>query len=349
MSRHFLEAILRIRVPGPAVLGRLSLSFILSLIPVSFLNGGGVGASEAAGQASNYSEAIVVLEPLPNLVPGIVALGRRLFHDQRLSRNGEVACVTCHDVAEGGADTKARSVGVTGKPTLRNSPSVLNSGYSLAQFWDGRAASLEEQVDGPLRHPDEMGGNWHETLKLISQDREYRTAFQQFYEGSVTREAVENAIATYERSLVTTNAPIDRFLMGDKRAITSEQREGYRLFQSYGCVSCHQGRLVGGNLYQLLGVFESYFSSGGKQSEVDFGRYNVTGREEDRFVFKVPSLRNVALTAPYFHDGSVVSLEEAVRLMARFQLGRVLEGRETRALVAFLQSLTGDLPEVEPR
>lgn len=333
---------------GHAILGRLSLTCLLSLILICYSNDSRGDAPEAAGPTSIYREPIVVLEPLPNLVPGIVALGRRLFHDKRLSRNNKVACASCHDVAAGGADTTARSVGVTGNPTALNSPSVLNSGYSHVQFWDGRAESLEDQIDGPLQHPDEMGSSWREVLELIAQDWEYRTAFQMFYEGGVTRETVKNAIATYERSLVTINAPFDRFLMGDKAALTSEQKEGYRLFKSFGCVSCHQGRLVGGNMYQRIGIYQEYFSRNGDLNEADLGRYNVTGREEDRYVFKVPSLRNVALTAPYLHDGSALSLVEAVRLMAIYQLGRDLKVRETREIVAFLQSLTGDLPEAGP-
>lgn len=296
--------------------------------------------AEHAGES-----AIQPVPPPSGLDPRKVRLGRRLFNDAGLSKDGSISCASCHDLALGGADGRALPVGIGGQIGELNTPTVLNSALSFRQFWDGRAASLEEQVDGPLQHPAEMGASWEEVLAHLEKDADYRSAFADSYPDGLTRANVKNAIASFERSLVTPDAPFDRFLRGDAEAISAEEQRGYQLFQSYGCVGCHQGVALGGNMFQRLGVVRDYFADRGDVTRADLGRYNVTGSEADRHVFKVPTLRNVALTAPYFHDGSAASLDDAVRVMARYQLGREIPVGERAAIVAFLRSLTGEIPE----
>lgn len=289
-------------------------------------------------------------QPLPvshRLDEGKVALGRRLFRDPRLSRDGQVSCASCHVVAEGGDDGLPRSVGIGGAVGARNAPSVLNRSFDFRLFWDGRAADLVEQIDGPLENPVEMDSNWALVIERLRQDAEFLAQYRASYGTSVTADALRDAIATYEMSLITPNAPFDRYLCGEEEALSEAAREGYRLFLDYGCVACHQGRNVGGNMFQRFGVFDRAGRADG--AEPDTGRFQVTGREEDRFVFRVPSLRNVALTAPYLHDGSAADLETAVEIMARTQLGRELSSADVASLIAFLESLTGEIPPSELR
>ncbi len=224
-----------------------------------------------------------------------------------------------------------------------NAPTVFNSAYSLAQLWDGRAATLEEQAAGPVHNPLEMASNWPQVLERLGQDAALVSAFQSAYRSGLTAENIADAIASFERSLVTLDSPFDRYLRGERDALNMIEIEGYQRFREFGCTSCHQGMLVGGNMYQKFGVLKDYFV-GRQLSQADLGRYNVTGRDEDRHVFKVPSLRNIALTAPYFHDGSAATLAQAVAVMGRHQLGRELSSQDVEFIVAFLNTLTGQLP-----
>lgn len=288
-------------------------------------------------------QPILPLQPIAGLDPERVALGAKLFHDKRLSADLSLACVSCHDLAKGGADGRQFSVGVGNAQGRINAPTVLNSGYSLAQFWDGRAATLEEQAAGPIQNPVEMAATWPEVLDRLERDRAIKAAFTRIYPDGLTAANVLDAIAAFERSLVTVNSRFDRYLRGEKDTLTTLEMDGYRRFREYGCTSCHQGALVGGNMYQKFGVLGDYFA-GRQITQSDLGRFNVTQREEDRHVFKVPSLRNVALTAPYFHDGSAHTLDQAVIVMGRYQLGRELSVDDVAAIVAFLESLSGELP-----
>ena len=285
------------------------------------------------------------ITPLPQAVAldaRVVALGRRLFHDTRLSADGSVSCVSCHDLARGGTDRRVRSRGIGGVEGTINAPTVFNSGFNFRQFWDGRADSLEDQVDGPLQHPGEMASSWPQVLARLAGDPAYRDEFSALYRDGIAPASVRNALATFERSLVTPNSKFDRFLRGDAGALDETERAGYRLFKQIGCTSCHQGVNVGGNSYQRLGVMADYFAVRGRISGADLGRFNVTGREEDRYFFKVPSLRNVAVTPPYLHDGSAKTLDEAVVIMARYQLGLRLGTADVGRIVAFLRTLTGE-------
>ena len=293
-------------------------------------------------------QAVLPLKPFDDLNPGQVALGELLFSDTRLSGNLTVACISCHDPAKGGVDGLQFSAGIGGAIGGINAPSVLNAAYNLAQFWDGRASSLEIQAAGPIHNPLEMGSNWEQVLSRLREDKGLVERFARAYADGLNADNVAHAIATYERFLVTANGRFDRYLKGEKQLLTPVEVDGYRRFREYGCASCHQGMLLGGNMYQKFGVMGVYFA-GRNITKEDLGRFNVTQREEDRHVFKVPSLRNVELTAPYFHDGSAPTLESAVSIMGRYQLGRDLSTQDIQAIVAFLKTLSGPVPQaVQP-
>ncbi|CAN5699773.1 hypothetical protein BH10BDE1_BH10BDE1_02090 [soil metagenome] len=306
------------------------------------------GSSSSAVLAPKLHEPI---SPLPSERPSVnadvAALGFLLFEDTRLSKNNTISCSTCHNLSHGGADNLSTSVGINGAFGTINTPTVFNSALNFRQFWDGRVATLEEQVNGPLQHPKEMGSRWDDVLAKISKDQKYKSEFGRLYTDGVTQTNVKNAIATFERSLITPNARFDRYLRGEVEALTAQEKKGYQQFKSFGCIACHQGTNVGGNMFQTMGVMGRYFEDRGTPiTEADLGRFNVTKDEQDKFVFRVPSLRNVELTAPYFHDGSAKSLDDAVIAMAKFQLGRKLSGAEVSAFVAFLKSLTGEVPRI---
>ena len=277
-----------------------------------------------------------------NLDARKVALGDRLFHDKRLSKDNSMSCAGCHDLARGGVDGQAASTGVGGAKGPINSPTVFNSSRNIRQFWDGRAATLEEQAAGPVHNPKEMASNWAEVIGKLGQDAALVNQFKASYSDGLQPRNIQDAIATFERSLTTPNARFDKFLLGDKTALSSDEHRGYQLFKTYGCVACHQGMNVGGNMFQTFGVMGDYFKQRGNPTEADLGRYNVTKNEADRHVFKVPSLRNVALTAPYFHDGSAKTLNDAVDVMFKHQLGRPASAQDKELIVKFLHTLTGE-------
>ena len=286
------------------------------------------------------------IKPLPRILQqdaARAAIGRRLFEDGRLSANGKASCSSCHDLANGGADNRVYSIGFNGVPTGVNTPTVYNAALNFKQFWNGRADSLEAQIDSVVRNPVEMGSNWKDVTAKIARDADYRRMFAGSYEDGITSVNIQNALATYERTLTTPDSRFDRFLRGDPQAISNAQKAGYLKFKQYGCIACHQGVNVGGNMFQKFGVMGDYFAQRGNPTAADMGRYLVTGEEEDRHVFKVPSLRNVALTAPYFHDGSAKTLDAAVDVMFRYQLGRVASREDKSAIIEFLSTLTGEL------
>ena len=285
------------------------------------------------------------IQPIPlelELDEARVALGRQLFHEKGLSSDGSISCASCHNLQLAGTDRKRVSSGVGGAVGEVNSPTVFNSGFNFKQFWDGRAETLEEQVNGPLLAEKEMNSNWETAIAFLSANPEYVVSFDEIYPDGITQDNVQDAIAEFERSLYTPNSRFDQYLRGDETAITEQELAGFELFQGLGCVSCHQGANVGGNMFETFGVMDDYFADRGNVVEADMGRFNVTGREVDRHVFKVPSLRNVALTPPYFHDGTVRRLPDAVRIMAKYNLGRTLSDEQVDLIVAFLGSLTGE-------
>jgi cytochrome c peroxidase len=268
-------------------------------------------------------------------------LGKRLFFETRLSRDDSISCASCHDLGRGGVDRQAGSIGIDGQLGPINAPTVFNASLNFVQFWDGRAASLEEQAAGPVHNPLEMASNWPAVIAKLQQDATYRSDFARLYPAGISGEAITDAIAAFERTLITPNSRFDRFLLGDGDALNELEQNGYRRFLDLGCASCHQGVGIGGNMFQRFGVMADYFY-GRPEKPADLGRFNVTGKEEDRHVFKVPGLRNVAMTAPYFHDASAQTLEEAVMIMGRYQLGRKLSNDDLQAIAAFLRTLTGE-------
>ncbi len=315
-------------------------SFVFYIISLFFA----VSNMALADTIQSFDDYILPIKKPLDLNIDKVALGRSLFHEKRLSSDNSISCAHCHHLASGGADSLAHSFGVGGLKGTINTPTVYNAVYNLAQFWDGRAATLEDQIDGPINNPLEMASNWSNIVKKLQQDSTYSQRFKKIYgRKGLTADNIKDAIATFERSLVTANAPFDRFLRGDQKAINNDAKKGYALFQSYGCVSCHQGINVGGNMFQTMGVFGDYFKDRGDITPADAGRYSVTGRASDQHKFKVPSLRLVTLTAPYFHDGSIDTLDEAIQIMARYELGRMIPDEDVQAIISFLTSLKGEL------
>ena len=280
--------------------------------------------------------------------PEKVALGRALFHDPRLSKDNTTACVSCHDLGSGGDDGRRVSVGIEGKLGSINAPTVFNVGLNFKQFWDGRASTLQQQIDGPVQSPVELGTLWPDVIEKLYKHESYPGRFEALYSDGISRENVKNALAEFLTSLTTPNSKFDRWLTGDEDAIGPLEKRGYALFKHYGCASCHQGANVGGNMFQVFGVLNDYFKRRGNITEADLGRYNYTGNPMDRHAFKVPSLRMAALTAPYLHDGSADTLRAAVDIMFEFQLGREAPDEDKEAIVAFIKSLAGESTELDP-
>jgi len=300
------------------------------------------GAHDRAG------ESVAAIRPIP-AATGLdlrkVALGRRLFQERRLSRNDTISCATCHGLSTAGVDGLPQSIGIGRRVGTRNAPTVFNACLNYRQFWDGRAATLEEQIDGPLQARSEMSSDWQEVTQKLGCDAGYKRAFLSLYPEGIQPRTIKDAIATFERSLVTPDAPFDAYLRGDVHAISAQAREGYRLFTDYGCVACHQGGNVGGNLMQPFGVMldpaaiRNASQRGGRLlrlSDIEAGASHGHGE-----LYRVPSLRNVARTAPYFHNGSEKTLSGAIQMMGMSQLGRRLTDPDVTAIQAFLKSLTG--------
>ncbi len=270
----------------------------------------------------------------------LIDLGRMLYFEPRMSASGNMSCNTCHGLNNYGMDGLRFSLGHTGNPVGRNSPSVYNAALHVAQFWDGRAANVEEQAKGPILASGEMGmPSGDEVVSVLKSISGYLPYFEAAFPGEddpITYDNVGTAIGAFERRLVTPGR-FDAFLAGDETALTEREQEGLALFVQTGCTACHYGPTLGGNSYAALGAQEPYVTN-------DVGRYAVTGEEADMHVFKVPSLRNVAVTGPYLHDGSVPTMESMVQLMVRHQLGKELTSDQVDTMVIFLRSLTGELP-----
>jgi cytochrome c peroxidase len=273
-----------------------------------------------------------------------VLLGRSLYFDTALSGDGTVSCATCHMLEHGGAEPRKTSIGIGGQIGPINSPTVLNSSYNFVQFWDGRAKDLQEQAAGPVENPSEMGAKWENVVKRLAKNEEYAAAFAKLYEDGITKDNATDAIAEYEKSLITPSR-FDAYLKGDDTAITDAEKQGYATFKEVGCTACHSGINVGGAMFQKLGLVKDYFKDRGTEiTEADLGRFNVTKNEAEKHFFKVPTLRNVELTSPYLHDGSRATLEETVKVMGTYQLGRELTAAQVNSIVTFLKTLTGTLP-----
>ncbi|NET48961.1 MAG: cytochrome B6, partial [Merismopedia sp. SIO2A8] len=236
------------------------------------------------------------IEPIPlelELDTERASLGRKLFEDPLLSSNNAVSCASCHVLDQAAIDPREKSIGVNGVERSLNSPTIFNSQFQFKQFWAGQAETTPEAVDGPLLSPKGLGATWPDVLEKLEQSPEYKQAFSKTYRQGITEETVRDAIFTFEQSLYTPNSRFDQFLRGDANALTNDEKEGYRRFKAYGCASCHQGLLLGGNFFQKSGIFGNYAQDRGDEDPSDLGRFNVTGEEDDRYVFKVPGLRNI--------------------------------------------------------
>lgn len=283
-------------------------------------------------------------QPLPKSIESnddIVELGRQLFHDKRLSADNTVSCATCHNLENGGMDGMKVAIGINSQLGVINTPTVFNSGFNSVLFWDGRAESLEQQVDDPITNQVEMGSSWEQIIEKLTHDPDMMKSFSQYYIEGMNATNIKHAIASFQRTLVTPNSRFDRYISGETTALNDTEIRGYQLFNSYGCISCHQGINLGGNMFEKMGLIGDYFADRGNVTIADNGRFNVTKNPEHMHEFRVASLRNVAKTAPYFHDGNCPTLECAVEIMAKYQLGRQIPDDDRDEIVAFLKALTG--------
>ncbi|WP_370682605.1 cytochrome-c peroxidase [Comamonas sp. GB3 AK4-5] len=288
------------------------------------------------------NEPISPVTPAVIKNPAMVELGKKLWFDPRLSKSGFISCNSCHNLSMGGSDNIKTSIGHNWTEGPINSPTVLNSSMNVAQFWDGRAGTLKEQAGGPIANPMEMAFTHELAVDMLSSIPGYKVEFKQvFKKDKIDIDQVTDAIAAFEETLVTPNARFDKWLKGDQKALSKDELEGYKLFRDSGCVACHNGEAVGGNSFQRMGLVEPY-----KTSNPAEGRSAVTGNDAERFNFKVPTLRNVELTYPYFHDGAADTLSQAVDTMGRIQLGKNFSKDENAKIVAFLKTLTGDQPQM---
>lgn len=308
-----------------------------------------VAAVSAQTNNIRIGEPLLPLEAFQNLDSRKVALGDLLYHDKRLSADNSISCASCHNLSSNGSDSRASSIGIGEAVGPIKAPTVYNSAYNFVQFWDGRAADLEEQAAGPVHNPIEMGSNWDQVLAKLQQDAKLVGLFAEAYPDGLNAKNIASAIADFERSLVTVDSPFDRWLHGYESALSGSEIRGYQLFKSYGCSSCHQGRNVGGNMYAYMGAMGDYFADRGKKIiEADLGRFNVTKDEADRHLFKVPSLRLAARQEYFFHDGSQTELKEAIRVMGLYQIGRNIPDEDISDIAAFLHSLVGTHPRLKP-
>lgn len=321
--------------------------FIVFLFLMSFQNSHAVANAPLPSRTSPTTfglqqQPIPPVTPAKNLNADKVALGEALFNDARLSRDNAMSCASCHLLGDNGASHQSHTPGRNGVELAVNTPTVFNSSLNHQQFWDGRAMDLQQQINFVVENKKEFDTSWPVIIKKLEQDKDYIETFDKLYDNHISPDNVRDAIATFEHSLMTVNSRFDQYLQGDADAINADEKKGYQLFRAYGCIACHQGSNVGGNLFMKVGIFGDYFADRGNQSKADLGRYNLTGDAADRHVFRVPGLRLAALTAPYFHDGSIKTLDEAVKLMAKYQLGREMPDQDIKYIVTFLKTLPGE-------
>lgn len=317
------------------------LSIVLPIVAVAAV----LAVGAAADESDLRQRAVQIFGPLPSEAPSPdnpvtkekVELGRHLYYEKRLSRSQEISCNSCHMLDKYGVDNLATSPGHEGQLGERNSPTTLNAALHIAQFWDGREPDVEAQAGGPMMNPVEMAMPGPDVVeKTLRSIPEYEPLFEAAFPKDPEPIHFTNArlaIAAFERGLLTP-APFDDYMQGDTDALSEQQKRGLATFMDVGCITCHNGALVGGQMFQKIGLVHPYETE-------DLGRYEVTGKESDKYVFKVPSLRNVAQTAPYFHDGSIETLDAAIRIMAEHQLGVELSADQVTAIRAFLNTLTG--------
>ncbi|MBC8191910.1 MAG: c-type cytochrome [Candidatus Marinimicrobia bacterium] len=324
------------------------LFIIISLMMMVLIQCGEKAEQQPPEDLSYQQGVLAKVKPMftavPDKMPGSendtdpkIKLGEKLYFETALSNTGDMSCNTCHDIATAGVDNKPTSEGTNGIPGPRNSPTVFNAGFHFVQFWDGRAADLNEQAGGPILNPAEMAiADSATAVAKIKAIPEYAALFTEaFGENSINFENITEAMAAFERTLVSHDR-FDSFLKGDLKAITKAEVEGLDLFLGKACVTCHTGSMLGANMYQKNGLIKPYHNL------EDEGRFEVTGNEQDKFMFKVPALRNIGLTGPYFHDGGVESLEETIIMMGDMQLMQQISDEEASRIAAFLKTMNGN-------
>lgn len=310
--------------------------------------------NERAARFAGVSSEEEPIQALPDSVETNtekVALGKKMYHDTRISLDNTISCATCHVLASGGADDRGTrtSEGINGNFGGINAPTVYNAYYNIEQFWNGRAHSLADQAAGPPANPIEMGDQtWEQIVERLRQDAALVAEFEALYPGEgLTQASVTDAIAEFEKTLLTPNDKLDCYLKGDEKALSAEELAGYQAFKDNTCATCHVGKTLGGQSFELLGIFEDYFAARQQSNpeiaynDDDKGLNGFTGKDEDLHRFKVPNLRNISLTAPYFHDGTQATIEDAVRGMFRFELGKNATDEEVASISAFLKALNG--------
>ncbi|UTT86942.1 cytochrome B6 [Vibrio pelagius] len=300
-------------------------------------------SSSDSGAKTFFSQQKVT--PIPSDIEidrALAKVGWLLFRDPNLSSNKNISCESCHDLQSNGAETNAVSIGVNGVGT-RNSLTVFNAAYNYRFFWDGRANTLESQIDGPIHNTVEMDSNWPSITQYVSQTPQYQPLFSQLGL-EINEQSIKASLVEFMRALTTPNSPFDSYIQGNEEAIGESAKKGWYAFQEEGCIRCHQGTNIGGGMVMRFGYFG--LTKTGQERSEDQGRFMSTGKEMDKHLFRVASLRNVAITAPYFHDGQTHSLEEAIKIMGESQLGKTFEDDTVKHLKAFLETLTGQRPSI---
>lgn len=272
-----------------------------------------------------------------------VALGEKLFRDNNFSKNKSQACITCHSIDLDQQSHRKTYKGFKKVVGMLNTPTVYNARYNFRQFWNGRVKTLEEAVDDHVSDKSIFNNDWENIISRLKKVPDYVKAFNNNFDNGITQANIESSLKSYIDSLITPNAPFDLYLQGNEKAISKNAIKGYEIFKEYGCISCHQGINIGGNLYQKMGIYKNYFENKEFISQADLGLYNVTGDNNDKFVFKVPALRNVARTSPYLHDGSAEDLKAVIKVMAEYQVGRPMDDEDIGYVIEFLNTLNGEL------
>lgn len=330
------------------------ISFILFLVAVGLWACNQAPQKPSDPYAGLLEKAKILFSPLSQVVdnpenpvtPEKITLGKALYFDTRLSKEGHISCNSCHNLATYGVDNEPTSPGDGGERGGRNSPTVLNAAYHFTQFWDGRAKDVEEQAGGPIMNPIEMSMPDQEfVIKRLQGIKGYQDLFKKAFpdeQQPITYGNIQKSIAAFERKLITPSR-FDEYLEGNENALNAEEKKGLQTFMDVGCTACHSGKVLGGQMYQKFGLAGNYWDFT-HSSKVDNGRFLVTNNESDKFLFKVPSLRNIEKTHPFFHDGSVTDLSEAVKIIAKLQLSKDLTDQEVSEIVTFLKTLTGTVP-----
>lgn len=317
------------------------------LILFAILIGGRVYAEpNIAPLIQDFEKETSLIIPVPQTLEideSKARLGKLLFEDKRISKDGKKACVECHLSDKGGADNERFSQAINDKPRSTNTPTIFNVGLLPMLGWAGTGTSLEAVTEAIIKSKQGLAADWPELIQKLNSNAVYAAQFQSIYQAPIQPSHVKEVMAEYMRSLITPNSRFDQFLRGNNNAISIDEQRGFELFKSYGCSSCHQGVNLGGNMRSPFGLFGNYMQDKGEETHADLGLYNKTKQPDDQYIFRVPGLRNVALTAPYFHDGSVKTLREAIDIMGRYMLGREIPNKEQEYIEKFLRTLNGEL------